>query len=80
MKLNITKNEKKEILSIVKRYENVNLKIKKLQEQSEKIDKELKECESEMAKLSEEEKKTLESLKKKYGKFNLQDISDTIYG
>lgn len=80
MKLKFTEEEKKSILDIIGSYEEVNKKMDSLKEESNRIEKETEECSKKLDDLQVQEKELLGKLKSKYGKFSLQDISDTIYG
>lgn len=80
MKLKFTEEEKKSISDIISSYEFVSKKMNSLKKESDRIEKEAEECSKKLDELQAEEKELLANLRSKYGKFSLQDISDTLYG
>lgn len=80
MKIDLTEDEKKIILDVVNEYTKVSKDLNALTEQSEIIKNRVEILTRKMDELSNKEKEILNNLRTKYGKFTLQDISDTIYG
>ena len=79
MRLDFTKEEIETVLSIISEYESVGKEMDELVKQSNEIQKRTDECEKKIDELVKREKDYLSILHEKYGKFNLQDISETIY-
>jgi len=78
MKINLTKEEKFEIGMFIKRYHSVNVSVENLKKEAERIQGEISNEQIKLKEIKKEEDEFMETLHKKYGKFTLQDINDSL--
>lgn len=78
MVINFTEEEKFKIEMFLERYHTINLKVESLKKTTMEIQKEISDEQDKLKEIKKEEDEFMEELHKKYGKFTLQDVSDSI--
>lgn len=78
MKIALTKEEKFKIGLFLERYHNINVEVESLKKTAEDIQKKISDEQDKLKEIKKEEDEFMEDLHKKYGKFSLQDISDSL--
>lgn len=78
MKIDFTEDEKFRIKLFIQRYHYVNVEVENLKKKADDIKKRIEDEQLKLKEIKKEEDKFMSELHKKYGKFNIQDVSDSI--
>ena len=78
MKLNLTEEEIFRIGVFLERYHSINVTVDSLKKEADKIQKKISDEQDKLKEIKKEEDEFMDELHKKYGKFSLQDISDSL--
>lgn len=79
MKIGFTEEEKFRINLFIERYHSINVEVDSLKRKAEEIKKRISDEQAKLKETKKEEDEFMEELHKKYGKFSVQDISDSLY-
>lgn len=78
MKIGFTEEEKFRIRLFLDRYHSINTEVESLKKQAAEIQKKISDERVKLDETKKEEDELMDELHKKYGKFTLQDVSDSI--
>lgn len=78
MKIALTEEEKFKIGLFLERYHSINVTVDSLKKEADKIQKKISDEQDKLKEIKKEEDEFMDELHKKYGKFSLQDISDSL--
>ncbi len=78
MKINFNEEEKFKINLFIQRYHAVNVEVDSLKKKAEDIKKRIEDEQLKLKEIKKEEDEFMDELHKKYGKFSIQDVSDSI--
>ena len=78
MKIDFTKEELFKIRMFLERYHSINVTVDSLKKEADKIQKKISDEQDKLKEIKKEEDEFMDELHKKYGKFSLQDISDSL--
>ena len=78
MKIDFTQDEKFRIRLFIQRYHSVNVEVDNLKKKAEEIQKQISNEQTKLKEIKKEEDEFMDELHKKYGKFSIQDVSDSI--
>lgn len=78
MKINFTQDEKFRIRLFIQRYHSVNVEVENLKKKAEDIQKKITDEQTKLKEIKKEEDEFMDELHKKYGKFTIQDVSDSL--
>lgn len=78
MKIALTEDEKFKIGLFLERYHNINVEVESLKKTADDIQKRISNEQLKLKEIKKEEDEFMEELHKKYGKFSLQDISESL--
>lgn len=78
MKIGFTEEEKFRIRLFLDRYHSINTEVESLKKQAAEIQKKISDERVKLDETKKEEDEFMDELHKKYGKFTLQDVSDSI--
>lgn len=78
MKISFTQEEKFKIGLFLERYHAINVEVDSLKKKAEDIQKKISDEQLKLTEIKKEEDEFMDELHKKYGKFTLQDISDSL--
>lgn len=78
MKINFNEEEKFKIILFIQRYHAVNVEVDSLKKKAEDIKKRIEDEQLKLKEIKKEEDEFMDELHKKYGKFSIQDVSDSI--
>lgn len=78
MKINFTQDEKFRIRLFIQRYHSVNVEVENLKKKAEDIQNKITDEQTKLKEIKKEEDEFMDELHKKYGKFTIQDVSDSL--
>ena len=78
MKINFTEDEKFRINLFIQRYHSINVEVENLKKKAEDIKKRIEDEQLKLKEIKKEEDEFMDELHKKYGKFSIQDVGDSI--
>lgn len=78
MKIDFTKEERMRIAMFLQRYHSINTEVESLKKKAEEIQKLISDEQAKLNETKKEEDEFMDELHKKYGKFTIQDVSDSI--
>ena len=73
-----TDNEKFRIKLFIERYHTINVNVDSLKKKADEIQKNITNEQTKLKEIKKEEDEFMDELHKKYGKFSIQDVSDSI--
>lgn len=73
-----TDNEKFRIKLFIERYHTINVNVDSLKKKADEIQKNITNEQTKLKEIKKEEDEFMDELHKKYGKFSIQDINDSI--
>lgn len=76
--INFTKDELNNINTIIEKYHNVNIEYENYKTQLDSILEKIKLVENKLKDYKQEEDKLMKELHKKYGKFSIQDVYNSL--
>lgn len=73
-----TDDEKFRIKLFIERYHTINVNVDSLKKKADEIQKNITNEQTKLKEIKKEEDEFMDELHKKYGKFSIQDVSDSI--